>query len=158
MSALLVVRLYLVQIREGAGLAANASEEQQATFQLNPKRGDIVDRFGTVFATTLPSYDVYVQPPDVTVSPADVFITNAPPAVNIEPAQVTVEASQVQVDVHIPETLPPIVNVEPPQVDIHIPEVEAPVVQVDVHVPEPKTVTKTIRRDAKGAITHIEES
>ncbi|HEV2878351.1 MAG TPA: penicillin-binding protein 2 [Candidatus Eremiobacteraceae bacterium] len=62
---LLVTRLFIVQIREGAGLAASASEEQRATFELNPKRGDIVDRFGAVFATTLPSFYVYVQPPVV---------------------------------------------------------------------------------------------
>jgi len=61
--ALLAARLYIVQIRDGASLAANASEEQQATFELNPTRGDIVDRYGIVFATTLPSYDVFVQPP-----------------------------------------------------------------------------------------------
>jgi cell division protein FtsI/penicillin-binding protein 2 len=63
MTALLTARLFIVQIRDGAGLAANASEEQQSTFELNPKRGDIVDRFDTVFATTLPSYYVFVQPP-----------------------------------------------------------------------------------------------
>ena len=63
LSALLIARLYVVQIRDGRGLAANASEEQEATFDLNPKRGDIIDRFGAVFATTLPSYDVYAQPP-----------------------------------------------------------------------------------------------
>ena len=61
LTALLIARLYIVQIRDGQNLAANASEEQQATFELNPKRGDIVDRFGAVFDTTLPSYDVYVQ-------------------------------------------------------------------------------------------------
>ena len=65
LSALLIARLYVVQIRDGRGLAANASEEQEATFDLNPKRGDIIDRFGAVFATTLPSYDVYVQPPQL---------------------------------------------------------------------------------------------
>ena len=62
---LLVARLFVIQIKEGAGLAANASEEQQATFELNPKRGDIIDRFGIVFATTLPSFYVYAQPPAI---------------------------------------------------------------------------------------------
>jgi len=62
---LLVARLFTIQIREGAGLAANASEEQMATFELNPKRGDIIDRFGSVFATTLQSFYVYAQPPVV---------------------------------------------------------------------------------------------
>ena len=70
LSALLIARLYVVQIRDGRGLAANASEEQQATFSLNPKRGDIIDRFGAVFATTLPSYDVFIQPPLVRGLPA----------------------------------------------------------------------------------------
>jgi stage V sporulation protein D (sporulation-specific penicillin-binding protein) len=64
-SALLVTRLYTVQIRQGAGLAAKASEEQQATYSLDPRRGDIVDRFGAVFATTLPSYYVSVRPPEM---------------------------------------------------------------------------------------------
>lgn len=65
LTALLTARLFIVQIRDGAALAANASEEQQATFELNPKRGDIVDRFDTVFATTLPSYYIFVQPPAI---------------------------------------------------------------------------------------------
>ena len=61
--ALLGARLFIVQIRDGSHLAAGASQEQIATFAVNPKRGDIVDRFGIVFATTLPSYSIYVQPP-----------------------------------------------------------------------------------------------
>jgi cell division protein FtsI/penicillin-binding protein 2 len=64
-SVLLVTRLYTVQIRQGAGLAAKASEERQATYSLDPRRGDIVDRFGAVFATTLPSYYVSVRPPEM---------------------------------------------------------------------------------------------
>ena len=46
LSAVLITRLYVVQIRDGRSLAADASEEQQATYALNPKRGDIIDRFG----------------------------------------------------------------------------------------------------------------
>ncbi len=65
LSGLLVTRLYIVQIREGAGLAANASQEQEMTFPVNPHRGDIVDRFGIVFATTLPSYYVSVRPASI---------------------------------------------------------------------------------------------
>lgn len=63
--ALLTARLFAVQVRDGALLAANAREEQQATYELTSRRGDIVDRFGTVFATTLPSYAVFVQPPAI---------------------------------------------------------------------------------------------
>ncbi|HXW52191.1 MAG TPA: penicillin-binding protein 2 [Candidatus Acidoferrales bacterium] len=65
-SSLLLARLYQVQLKDGAGLAAKASEEQEATFTVNPTRGDIVDRFGTVFATTLPSYYIAVRPHEVT--------------------------------------------------------------------------------------------
>lgn len=63
--ALLLARLYVVQLKDGAGLAAKASEEQVATFTVNARRGDIVDRFGTVFATTLPSYSIAVRPHSV---------------------------------------------------------------------------------------------
>jgi hypothetical protein len=48
--------------------------------------------------------------------------------------------------VNVPEQPPAVVMVEPAAV------------QVDVHVPEHKPVTKTIKRDKRGAITHIEES
>jgi stage V sporulation protein D (sporulation-specific penicillin-binding protein) len=61
----LIGRLYVVQIWHGAALAAQASEEQQATYTIDPRRGDIVDRFGAVFATTLPSYYVSARPPHV---------------------------------------------------------------------------------------------
>jgi hypothetical protein len=94
-------------------------------------------------APTAPNVYITNQPPDVNVAGPDVHI--APPAVTVEPAQVTVEGANVQVDVHVPETLPPIVNVEPPQVDIHVPESAAPV--VNVHVPEAP--------EAKAAIIHV---
>ena len=64
-SALLIGRLYIIQIERGAGLAAKASEEQQATFTIEPRRGDITDRFGTVLATTLPSYYIAARPPGI---------------------------------------------------------------------------------------------
>jgi stage V sporulation protein D (sporulation-specific penicillin-binding protein) len=63
---LLGVRLYRVQVRDGAALAAGAGQEQEATFDLSGKRGDIVDRFGVPFATSLPASAVYAQPSDVT--------------------------------------------------------------------------------------------
>lgn len=63
---MLLGRLYVVQLKDGAGLAAKASEEQEATFTVDARRGDIVDRFGTVFATTLPSYSIAVRPYEVT--------------------------------------------------------------------------------------------
>jgi len=61
-AGLLGVRLFLVQVRDGAGLAAYAGQEQFGSFPLNARRGDIVDRFGNVFATSLPSASVFVYP------------------------------------------------------------------------------------------------
>ena len=63
--SLLGVRLYRVQVRDGAALAAGAGMEQEATFDLSGKRGDIVDRFGVPFATSLPASAVFVQPNEV---------------------------------------------------------------------------------------------
>jgi stage V sporulation protein D (sporulation-specific penicillin-binding protein) len=63
--SLLGARLYRVQVRDGAALAAGAGHEQEATFDLSGKRGDIVDRFGVPFATSLPASAVYAQPTDV---------------------------------------------------------------------------------------------
>jgi cell division protein FtsI/penicillin-binding protein 2 len=63
---MLGVRLYRVQVRDGAALAAGAGQEQEATFELSGKRGDIVDRFGVPFATSLPASAVFAQPSGVT--------------------------------------------------------------------------------------------
>jgi stage V sporulation protein D (sporulation-specific penicillin-binding protein) len=65
-SGVLIGRLYVVQLKDGGGLAAEASEQQEATFTVNARRGDIVDRFGIVFATTLPSFSIAVRPHEVT--------------------------------------------------------------------------------------------
>lgn len=65
LGGLLVGRLFTVQIHEGASLAANAGEEQRGTFPLGARRGEIADRFGTVFAATLPSSAIYVRPAQV---------------------------------------------------------------------------------------------
>jgi cell division protein FtsI/penicillin-binding protein 2 len=64
-SAFLLCRLFGVQVRDGAVLAAGAGEEHQSVFDVSGKRGDIVDRFGVPFATNLPSAAVYAQPSDV---------------------------------------------------------------------------------------------
>ncbi|HEY5094079.1 MAG TPA: penicillin-binding protein 2 [Candidatus Eremiobacteraceae bacterium] len=68
---LLGVRLYKVQVRDGAALAAGAGQEQEATFDLSGKRGDIVDRFGVPFATSLPASAVYAQPDDLNDAAGD---------------------------------------------------------------------------------------
>jgi len=64
-AALLLCRLYGVQVRDGAALAAGAGDEHHSIISVDGKRGDIVDRFGVPFATDLPSSAVYAQPADV---------------------------------------------------------------------------------------------
>jgi stage V sporulation protein D (sporulation-specific penicillin-binding protein) len=64
-AAFLLYRLFGVQVRDGAVLAADAGNEQRAAFDVSGKRGDIVDRFGIPFATNLPSAAVYAQPGDI---------------------------------------------------------------------------------------------
>jgi len=64
-STLLGIRLYKVQVRDGAALAASAGQEQEKTFDVSGKRGDIVDRFGVPFATSLPASAVFAQPDDL---------------------------------------------------------------------------------------------
>lgn len=61
----LLWRLFGVQVRDGAVLAAGAGEEHQSVFDVSGRRGDIVDRFGVPFATNLPSAAVYAQPNEV---------------------------------------------------------------------------------------------
>ena len=61
-ATLLGARLYKVQIRENAALAADAGVEQQSEFPVNGRRGDIVDRFGVAFASSLPASAIYAQP------------------------------------------------------------------------------------------------
>jgi stage V sporulation protein D (sporulation-specific penicillin-binding protein) len=63
--SLLGVRLYRVQVRDGAALAAGAGREQEATFDISGKRGDILDRYGVPFATSLPASAVFVQPNEI---------------------------------------------------------------------------------------------
>jgi len=74
---LLGVRLYRVQVRDGAALAADAGLEQEAKFDISGKRGDILDRYGIPFATSLPASAVFVQPREIT-DPAATAKTLAP--------------------------------------------------------------------------------
>jgi cell division protein FtsI (penicillin-binding protein 3) len=64
-SGLLATRLYVVQVRDGKALASLAVDQHRATFPMSGRRGTIVDRFGTVFASTSPAVQVFAQPPDV---------------------------------------------------------------------------------------------
>jgi cell division protein FtsI/penicillin-binding protein 2 len=64
-AGLLGARLYKVQISESAALAADAGDEQRSTFPISGRRGDVVDRFGVAFATSLPASAIYAQPGQV---------------------------------------------------------------------------------------------
>ncbi len=64
-AVLLLCRLFSVQVRDAAALAAGAGDEHQSMFDVAGKRGDIVDRFGVPFATTIPSAAIYAQPGEV---------------------------------------------------------------------------------------------
>jgi stage V sporulation protein D (sporulation-specific penicillin-binding protein) len=63
--ALLGYRLFVVQVRDGAALASIAVDQHRARYPVSGRRGDIVDRFGTVFASTSPAVQIFAQPPDV---------------------------------------------------------------------------------------------
>jgi cell division protein FtsI/penicillin-binding protein 2 len=64
-AGLLGARLYKVQINESAALAADAGYQQRSTFPISGRRGDVVDRFGVAFATSLPASAIYAQPGQV---------------------------------------------------------------------------------------------
>lgn len=64
-ASLLGVRLFGVQVRSGATLAAEAGQEQRASFAVSGRRGDIVDRSGVVFAASVPSSAVFAQPAQI---------------------------------------------------------------------------------------------
>jgi len=64
-TSLLAARLYVVQLREGRALASAAMDQHRATFDVSGRRGSIVDRFGTVFASTSPAIQVFAQPDEV---------------------------------------------------------------------------------------------
>jgi cell division protein FtsI/penicillin-binding protein 2 len=65
-AGLLGVRLYVVQVREGAALASIAVDQHRAEYPVSGRRGRVVDRYGTVFAGTSPAVQIFAQPPDVT--------------------------------------------------------------------------------------------
>ena len=65
-AGLLGVRLYVVQVREGAALASIAVDQHRAEYPVSVRLGRVVDRFGTVFAGTSPAVQIFAQPPDVT--------------------------------------------------------------------------------------------
>lgn len=58
-------RLFGVQVRDNAVLAADAGDEQRAVFHVTGRRGDIVDRFGVEFATSAAAWAIDARPPDV---------------------------------------------------------------------------------------------
>lgn len=64
-SASLAARLYVVQVHDGRALASAAVDLHRAVFDVSGRRGSIVDRFGTVFASTSPAVQVFAQPNEV---------------------------------------------------------------------------------------------
>jgi len=60
-----LVRLFQLQILEGADLASRSARNSVRTERLEAPRGDIVDREGRVLATARPAYTVQVVPNDV---------------------------------------------------------------------------------------------
>lgn len=58
--ALCSLRLSWLQIVEGPDLARAAEQARVTTVRIPAKRGDIVDSAGTVLATSIPTYDIYV--------------------------------------------------------------------------------------------------
>jgi penicillin-binding protein 2 len=60
-----LVRLFQLQILEGADLASRSQRNSVRTERLEAPRGDIIDREGRVLATTRPAYTVQVVPNDV---------------------------------------------------------------------------------------------
>lgn len=60
-----VLRLFQLQILEGADLASRSERNSVRTVLLEAPRGDIVDRKGRVLATSRPAYRIQVIPNDV---------------------------------------------------------------------------------------------
>ena len=63
--AIFVVRLFQLQIVEGADLASRSQRNSIRTLRLEAPRGDIVDREGRVLATTRPAFRVRVIPSEL---------------------------------------------------------------------------------------------
>ena len=109
----------------------------------------------TVVNVTTPEVVANFSSPAVTVEAAEVNVPPTLVTVNVPEQTIVVQPSETTVvpgvvQVNVPEAEPPIVNVSMPEINV-----EAPA--VTVQMPEPRPVTKTIKRDRKGQITHIEE-
>lgn len=63
--AIFVVRLFQLQIVEGADLASRSERNSVRTLRIEAPRGDIVDREGRVLATTRPAFRVRVIPSEL---------------------------------------------------------------------------------------------
>jgi len=61
----LIVRLYVVQVRDSSSLSAVAAEEQKSYIDVLGKRGNIVDRFGVPFAVNIAASAVAANPNSV---------------------------------------------------------------------------------------------
>lgn len=106
-SGLLAVRLFVVQVREGAGLAAYAGQEQSGTFTVGARRGDIVDRFGDVFATSLPSASIAALPREIRNRPhvAAMLAQYLPLSVAQIEASLSSSAARVYVARNVPQDI-----------------------------------------------------
>lgn len=62
---LLIGRLFYIQIIDGNGLQTLALDQWTRDLPFRAERGDIVDRNGTVLATSQTSYTLYVRPNDL---------------------------------------------------------------------------------------------
>ncbi len=82
----LVVRLYIVQIRDGPMLAAKAREQRLDVIPLAARRGTIYDRDGNTLVRSLPSQSIYVTPREIDDQPATARALGA--ALGIAPARV----------------------------------------------------------------------
>jgi stage V sporulation protein D (sporulation-specific penicillin-binding protein) len=65
MAAFLTWRLYKVQVIDGPTLAREALAQRSDTVEVFARRGEILDRDGTVLVRSLPSQSVYVVPHDI---------------------------------------------------------------------------------------------
>lgn len=63
--SIFVLRLFQLQIVEGADLASRSARNSIRTLRLEAPRGDVVDREGRVLATTRPAFRVRVIPSEV---------------------------------------------------------------------------------------------
>lgn len=66
-----VARAFQLQAFDAPAFAAEAAEKMQATRELPPTRGSIVDRFGVVLAATEPAFLISVDPDMVQTNGAD---------------------------------------------------------------------------------------